>query len=118
MSCEVRASGGSTGPLVVTASTWRGEHYELWSSGTGGVLGRRPLVPGGARRQDQWVVARWRLAAWQDTDDSGGYYWGLQMVRNKTQPSRVWVVVGLGCGLWRIRRRGGSTWEEVAMLEQ
>jgi hypothetical protein len=58
MSCEVRASGGSAGPLVVTAGTWRGEPGELWSPGAGGVLGRKPLAPGGARRRDRWVAAR------------------------------------------------------------
>jgi hypothetical protein len=49
MSCEVWVSGGSAGPLVVTAGTWRGEPDELWSPGADGVLGRRPLAPGGAR---------------------------------------------------------------------
>jgi hypothetical protein len=49
MSCEVRASGRSVGPLVVAASTWRGEPDKLWSLGAGVVLGRRPLVP---REQD------------------------------------------------------------------
>jgi hypothetical protein len=63
MSCEVRASGGSAGPLVVTAGTWRGEPGELWSPGAGGVLGRKPLAPGGARRRDRWVVAQWLLVA-------------------------------------------------------
>jgi hypothetical protein len=31
------------------------------------------------------------------------------MGRKGTQPSRVWVVVGLGCGLWRVGGRGGIT---------
>jgi hypothetical protein len=30
------------------------------------------------------------------------------MGRKGTQPSRVWAVVGLGCGLWCAGRRGGS----------
>jgi hypothetical protein len=49
MSYEVRASGGSAGPLVVTVGTWRGEPDELWSPGTNRVLGYRPLAPRGAR---------------------------------------------------------------------
>jgi hypothetical protein len=47
MSYEVRASGRSAGPLVITAGTWQGEPDELWSSITGGVLGRRLLAPRG-----------------------------------------------------------------------
>jgi hypothetical protein len=50
MSYEVRASSRSAGPLVVTTGTWRGEPDELWSPIAGGVLGRRLLEPGGARR--------------------------------------------------------------------
>jgi hypothetical protein len=63
MSCEVRVSGGSAGPLVITVGTWQGEPDELWSPGTGVVLGRRPLMPRGARHRDRWVVAQWCLAA-------------------------------------------------------
>jgi hypothetical protein len=57
MSCEVRASGGSAGPLVIAAGTWRGEPDEMWSPDAGGVLGRRPLAPGRVRRRDRRVVA-------------------------------------------------------------
>jgi hypothetical protein len=30
------------------------------------------------------------------------------MERKGTQSSMVWAVVGLGCGLWRVGRRGGG----------
>jgi hypothetical protein len=84
--------------------------YEVWAlgGGAGGVLGRRPLALRGARHREWWVVAQWRLAAQQDTDSSGGCRWELRMGRKGTQPSRVWAVVGLDCGLWRVERRGGS----------
>jgi hypothetical protein len=108
-SCEVRASGRSVGPLVIVAVTWRGEPDELLSPGASGVLGHKPLAPRGARRRDRWVVALWRLAARQDTDGSGGCRWGLRMGKKGTQASRVWAVVGLSCGLWRVGRRGGGT---------
>jgi hypothetical protein len=57
MSCEVWASGRSAGPLVIVAGTWGGEPDDLWSPGVGGVLGRKPLAPGGASHRDRWVVA-------------------------------------------------------------
>jgi hypothetical protein len=85
---EIRVSVAQTW-TTLTAGTWRGEPDELWSPGASGVLGRRPLAPGGARCRDRWVVAQWRLAARQDTDNSGGCRWGLPMGRKGTQPSRV-----------------------------
>jgi hypothetical protein len=40
------------------------------------------------------------------------------MGKKGTQASRVWAVVGLGCGLWRVGRRGGGTWGEAAVLRR